>query len=257
MAFLDNGSQIGQIGSANVVLQSCCMSITVTLIPGSHTVTAIYSGDASHVGSTSLPLTLTAPSVTITSSSDPSDSGQPITFTATVAPSNATGVVEFSDGSWSPTCGSPTPCPQMQLCLNGTTGLGALGNPYGQVNCIVNFPKSGTYSMEAIYAGDDNYVGGVSAPVTQTVTTQVYTSITLSSFPNPSVVNNSVTFTATVSPYSQSGTVTFLDGGTNIGSSPVTLSSTAQFATKTLSLGSHQITAAWDGASAVLTQNVQ
>ncbi len=89
------------------------------------------------------------------------------------------------------------------------------------------------------------------------------TTISLSSSVNPSVPGQSVTFTATVSGGSSpSGTVTFRDGGSLIGTA--SLSGTiATFTTSSLALGNHAITAAYSGnasnaasSSAVLQQSV-
>jgi hypothetical protein len=90
------------------------------------------------------------------------------------------------------------------------------------------------------------------------------TSIALSSSQNPSSASQSVTFTATVTGSSPTGTVTFKDGTTVI-CSTVTLSSggSASCTTSALAVGSHSITAVYSGdsnnaasTSSVLTQTV-
>ena len=56
-----------------------------------------------------------------------------------------------------------------------------------------------------------------------------------------------VTFTATVSPSTASGTVQFKDGAADLGS-PVTLAGgVATFQTSSLSVGTHSITAVYSG----------
>src|SRR5258705_12567626 len=66
-----------------------------TLSVGSHSITAIYGGDANFKGSTSPVLTQTisgsaaATSTTLVSSVNPSVSGQSVTFTATVKPATS------------------------------------------------------------------------------------------------------------------------------------------------------------------------
>jgi hypothetical protein len=95
----------------------------------------------------------------------------------------------------------------------------------------------------------------------------VSTTTTLSSSVNPSVAGQSVTFTASVTPSSgtstPSGTVTFLDGATVIGSSPVDAGGSAAFTTSTLSVGPHSITVQYSGdatfagsSSSALSQTV-
>jgi Bacterial Ig-like domain (group 3)/IPTL-CTERM motif len=64
---------------------------------------------------------------------------------------------------------------------------------------------------------------------------------------NPSVVGQAVTFTATVTGTTPTGTVQFKDGAANLGA-PVTLAGgTAAFTTSSLSAGTHSITAVYSG----------
>ncbi len=69
--------------------------------------------------------------------------------------------------------------------------------------------------------------------------------VTLNSSPNPSLVGQSVTFTATV-PAGVTGTVTFKDGTTTLGTGTIT-GTTATFTTTTLALGTHPVTAVYGG----------
>lgn len=98
-------------------------------------------------------------------------------------------------------------------------------------------------------------------------TTAPTTTTALKSSPNPSTSGKSVKFTATVTSKLRgtiTGTVTFKDGTTTLGT-PVALNSSgvATFTTKTLSVGTHSITASYSGdsnfnssTSAVLSQVV-
>jgi hypothetical protein len=77
------------------------------------------------------------------------------------------------------------------------------------------------------------------------------TSTTLSVAPTSTNLNQSVTLTATVAPGtagSPTGTVNFLDGATQIGSTALT-GGVATFSTSALTAGSHSITAAYSGDS--------
>jgi sugar lactone lactonase YvrE len=110
-------------------------------------------------------------------------------------------------------------------------------------------------------AGSQQQVGlsgkGISPATTTTVTSSV----------NPSVFGQQVTFTATVAPVSgsgtPSGTVTFLDGGTAIGTGNLNGSGIATFSTTTLAVGNHTITTSYPGdgtftgSSGSLTGNPQ
>ena len=76
--------------------------------------------------------------------------------------------------------------------------------------------------------------------------TLVTSTTTLASSLNPSQAGQAVTFTATVTGASPTGTVRFLDSGAQIG--VATLSGgTARFTTSALALGSHTITASYGG----------
>ena len=72
------------------------------------------------------------------------------------------------------------------------------------------------------------------------------TSAIVSSLSDPSTSGHSVTFTATVTGTGATGTVTFKDGETLLGSGTLS-NGTATYATSTLSVGDHSITAVYDG----------
>jgi hypothetical protein len=97
------------------------------------------------------------------------------------------------------------------------------------------------------------------------------TTTTLTSSASPSVRGQQVTFTATIGVTSPgagpvTGTVTFTDGATTLGTGTVSTSggvSTATYTTSGLGIGAHQITASYGGSgtlngsiSATLAQNV-
>ncbi len=82
----------------------------------------------------------------------------------------------------------------------------------------------------------------------KTISLVVNGALTLSSSLNPSVYNQSVIFTAAVSPNDATGTVTFTDGGTTIGSGTLS-SGIATFTTSTLTAGTHNIVATYAGDS--------
>ena len=93
----------------------------------------------------------------------------------------------------------------------------------------------------------------------------VPTSTSVASSLNPSVFDQAVTFTATVTSTggTPTGTVTFKDGTTTLGTGALS-SGKATFKTSTLAVGTHSITAVYGGStsfagstSAVLTQTVK
>jgi hypothetical protein len=203
---------------------------TSTLSVGTHSITAVYSGDANDTAATSTALIQTVnratSNVTLTSSLNPSNAGQSVTFTAKVVPATATGTVTFQDG---------------------TT---ALGTPVALTGGTATFTSStlavGTHPISAVYGGDANNTGGTS-PVVSQVVNRVNAGVTLTSSLNPSIVGQAVTFTASVTPTSATGTVQFRDGAANLGA-PVTLSAgTATLPVSNLSVGTHSITAVYSG----------
>ncbi len=113
---------------------------------------------------------------------------------------------------------------------------------------------AGTHTITASYGGDALFLES-SDSMLQTVTgtgTSTSTATSLSSSSDPSVFGQSVTFTATVSGtlITPTGTVTFKDGGTLIGTGAVTGAAgtgTATFTTSTLTVATHTLTAAYSG----------
>ena len=88
------------------------------------------------------------------------------------------------------------------------------------------------------------------------------TTTTLASSLNPSTYGSSVTFTATVSPSTATGTVTFKNGTTTLGTGTLS-GGKATYSTSTLAVGSNSITASYGGdtndnssTSTALTQTV-
>ncbi len=200
---------------------------------GAHTVIAAYSGDATYAASTSAPYAqgvgLALTTTTVVSDINPSDLGQLVTFTATVSPAAATGTVEFFDGATSlgtaPLAGSTASLPFASLTV-------------------------GTHAITAVYGGDSSYAGSTSAAITQTVN-QVPTTTTLASSLNPSILGDTVTFTATLSTSFATGTVTFsIDG---VAGAPVSVAAgSASFSTAALGVGDHTITATYGGDATYL-----
>jgi hypothetical protein len=179
---------------------------------------------------------------TLVSSSPASTYGQPVTFTATVSPSAATGTVQF---------------------LDGANSLGTVIVSAGHASLTTATLAVGTHSITAIYSGDTGYAASTSSALTQTVTAgTVSTTTALTSNPNPSKSGRPVTFTATISPSTATGTVQFLDGSTPLGTAAL-ISGSASLSTSALTVGKHAITAIYGGdgnhagsTSAVLSQAV-
>jgi len=173
---------------------------------------------------------LTATTTSLVSSLNPSNAGQSVTFTATVtsALGTPTGTVTFNDGA---------------------TALGTVALSSGQAQISTSTLTAGTHSITASYSGSSTYGGSISATLSQSVnSTTATTTTTLTSSLNPSVSGQSVTFTAAVTPSTATGTATFYDNGTAIGSAPLS-SGTAKLSISTLTVGAHPITAVYNGDS--------
>lgn len=178
-------------------------------------------------------LNLTKPQFTqtsLSSSRSPSLVGQPVTFTATVSAKYPTipdgDLVTFSD---------------VNVILSSVPLAG------GTASYTTSSLSAKSHIIKASYAGNSNF-----EPSTKTVTQEVdkyATTTALTSSSNPSAYGQLVTFTATVASTGGStptGRVTFMDGTTTIGSAAVS-GGVATFKKPKLAVGSHSITAAYDG----------
>lgn len=184
---------------------------------------------------------------TLSSSLNPSTAGQAVTFTATVSTNGGPGpggTVQFKDGATN--LGAP-------VTLSGSTAM-----------LTTSALSVGTHPITAVYSGDANYTASLSQVLDQIVTGGGPTATTTSliSSLNPSLVAQSVTFTATVNGASPTGTVQFSDAGSPIATAALN-GGMASFTTSALILGSHPIRASYSGdatnaasTSPVLTQVV-
>jgi hypothetical protein len=110
----------------------------------------------------------------------------------------------------------------------------------------------GTDSLTTVYAGNANFNGSTSAAVKEVVA-KAKTTTTLASSANPATHGTAVTFTATIKPAfpgSPTGTVTFKDGTTVIGTAGVSATThQAKLTTSKLAVGTHSVTAVYGGGS--------
>jgi hypothetical protein len=204
---------------------------------GSHSITAEYSGDANFAASTSPPLIETvdqaATAVQLTSSANPSTLGQAVTLTATITPASGsaeTGTVSFTDSGQS----------------LGTASIDSAGVATMATSALA----VGDHTITATYSGDADFAGSTSATLVETVT-PVATAIALTSSADPSVVGTNVTLTATVTGAgaTPTGTVTFLDGTTALGTASLDVSGAATLTLSSLGVGDHSLGAGYNGDS--------
>jgi FtsP/CotA-like multicopper oxidase with cupredoxin domain len=247
VAFMDGASMIAGCDAQPVTVTGGVASASCTtsaLAFGTHNnITAAYSGDETYAGSTSTPLVqvvMQFSEVSLTSSATPSLLGAAVTFTAKLSPLAATGTVAFTDGG---------------IAISGCAAQPITG---GEATCTTSALGVGGHSITAVYSGNATYAASTSHVVTQKVLQA--TSVSLTSAPNPSIIKTSVTFTATVTPGTATGTVTLWDGTAVIGCCslrPLT-GGVATCTINTLPAGSHSITAVYsgDGTYASSTSNV-
>jgi uncharacterized protein YjdB len=149
--------------------------------------------------------------------------GQPVTITATITPSNATGAVTFSYGQTN-LGSSPV--------INGTASIttSALGANYQAL--------SANYSGDSITSPSSGYyeVFVIGEPVT----------LSLAAPSAQQTLGQPVTLTATIDPSAATGSVTFLDGLTVIGGAPI-VSGHASFTTSLLPFGTNNLKAVYGG----------
>jgi sugar lactone lactonase YvrE len=176
---------------------------------------------------------------TVSSSLNPSNVGQNVTFTATVTTGTGTGdltgTVSFSDGT--------------------TVLAAAVPISSGVAAFTTSALTAGSHSITASYSGDSGHSSSTSTPPYVQVVNQVFspTVTAVSSSLNPSTFGQGVTFTAQVSTVagtgSLTGTVTFSDGANVLAPAMPLAAGVATFATSTLAVGSHSITASYSGDS--------
>lgn len=197
---------------------------------GSQTITAADAHQSSTAGTATVNVGGKASTATtLTSSAQPSTYLQSITFTAIVTATSGspTGQVTFKDGV-------------------NTIGTGTLTG--GVATTSTSTLTVGTHSITAAYGGDTNFSGSNSAALSQTVN-RASSTTTLTSSPNPSTVNQQVTFTATVAGHNggtPTGSITFKQGTTTLATKSL-VSGSATFATSYATAGSRSITAAYSG----------
>ncbi len=203
---------------------------TTALAVGNHSITAVYAGDANHNTGTSAALSqvvgAATSSVALTASSNAPAYGASVTFTATVTGASVTGTVTFTDTTTSQ-----------------TLGTGAVSG--GVATFSTSTLASGAHAVVAAYGGDANNIASTSPAVTVTVAPST-SSVALTSTSASPGLGASVIFTATVTGVTPTGTVTFKDGATTIGTGNVT-GGVATFTTTALALGPHSITAVYSG----------
>ena len=232
--FLDGTTSLGTV----TLNSSAIASVTTSsLTVGTHTITVTYPGDFNFYKSTSAPLTQVVTgyptATTLSVSPNPVGAFTPITLTSTVSSSfgQPTGTVVFTAG--------------------GQTLATAPVSANGLATATISTLGAGSYSIVATYQETTTYASSSSAAVNETVVgAESVTSLNVS--PNPSAAGQIALLTATVraarGTMIPTGTVTFTDGSTVLGSASLNASGTATFSAG-FALGTHTITASYSGSA--------
>jgi hypothetical protein len=214
---------------ASVAVGSCELNFPAI---GAKTLTANYPGDGNFTGSTSGSTGHTVnQAATTTAIADhtpsPSALGDPVTVTWTVLPT-------------APGAGTPGGTVSVSDGVDSCNAAVATGE------CDITLTTVGTRTLVATYAGDANFITSASPGVSHTVNLTA-TATGLTSSANPSVFGQSVTFTATVTGGTPTGTVQFKNGVANLGTPVALVAGVAALPTAALSVASHDITAVYSG----------
>ena len=204
------------------------------LAPGPHLIAASYAGDANDNGSASTPFAFNVVQATTTTSVAVTPNfvlvQGLVTFSATVTGNGGvpTGTVTFS--------------------ANGTA-IGSANLVAGAATLIYSGLAVGSYPITAVYGGDTNDQGSAGTSAVQLVVgsiqtiTELGTSTTGGAMPQALLVSTVLNTTGSSTP---TGTVTFFNGTTVIGSGPLDASGVATLALN-LSSGSYTIVAYYSG----------
>jgi large repetitive protein len=179
----------------------------VTLPPGSHPIVARFTSVGNIHASGSLIQqveTHVATTTSVTSSLNPSRTGNGVTFTATVAPAIAgviQGTVEFRAG------GSPLAGCTSQPVTDNQAACTVSSLPIGPTKIKATFGNAPSHAFDGSSGTLEQQVKPYSVPPSHGGKKTVVVTSSL----DPSVYGQDVTFTATVSPDRGDGTVTFFE----------------------------------------------
>ena len=206
---VSGGGSVTGLGSGTVV-----GGVASDLITGAAQGLVGVSASGYSLPANTISVTVNAPTTTtLSSSANPSVVGQTVSYTATVAVTSPdtgipTGNIEFFDnGVAISTCGGAS---------------GVVVNGSGKAVCALSWPSIVGQSITAGYLGNASayYLPSASTVLSQVVN-QASTTTAVTSSANPSVVGQTVTYTATVSVTSPgsgspTGNIEFFDNGTAI-----------------------------------------
>ena len=156
---------------------------------------------------------------------------QSVTFTATVAqiagPAQPTGTIQFS--------------------VDGVAVGGAVTLSGGTAAFTISTLAVGVHTVTAVYTPDAGDFTGSNGSIGQRVGAVATSATTLSVAPTTVMYGDTATLTAVVTPSFATGTVSFYEGTTLLGTASLDNTATAVLPISTLNAGVHNITAKYNG----------
>ncbi len=234
--FNDGGTSLGSsaVGSNGIAVLS-----TASLMPGVHSVVAVYSGDQDDAASSSAPVVETIQQIAavtaLSANLNPISAGATLTLTGAVSVIGSStnggvlsGTVTFSEG----------------LIHLGTSPIDGSGHAAFNVSTL----STGSHSIVASYSGNTNYAASTSAIMVEVVQSTA-TTTTLTSAMTTTLSGQAAVFTIAVNSATgiPSGNVMIDDGAVSIGQVQVNAQGVATFSLATLGVGTHSLTAAYVG----------
>ena len=235
-ALLDSATTTCSTSSALAIGSSCVLGIefnpqTVGAnVQGTVTVNSDAANSSDVVDLFGQVLSVNPTAVALTSSQNPSLINTLVTFTATISSSDTTlgGTVAFLDGTANICSAAPVVSGNVATCSTSALTLGQ-------------------HTITASYTGDTDNAASTSPTLTQIV--KQAAQVVLTASPNPATVTTTVTLTvtATAANGTPTGTVTFLDGTTILGTGNLNSSGVATFSTSQLTPGAHSLSVSYPG----------
>lgn len=220
------------IGSAPVNSSGQASLDSPTIAAGSHTVTAVYSGDTNAFGATTsqaYTIAKVTPSVTVTPTVASPRVGQTFTLNASFGPATATGTVTF---------------------FEGVTSLGTATIAAGVASIDLPGQAVGTHTYKAVYGGSANFNGATSPDAAVPV---IKGESTVTAVASDTVFGQIVAIAVgleAVSPAvgAPNGTVRVMEGATQVGSAQIPSAPAAGVVSVfNPTIGDHTYTLVYDG----------
>ena len=207
---------------------------TTAVAPGTHTITATYTpatGDfTTSTGSLTQTVTVNT-TTTVASSVNPSSFMQNVTFTATVAQP----------------AGTPVPTGMVQFAIDGINQGSPVTLSGGTAAFSISTLAVGLHTVTATYTPDTITYIGSSGSIGQRVGAVASSTTTLTVAPATVMYGDTATLTAVVAPAFATGTVSFCEGTTLLGTASLNSAATAVLPINTLGAGVHTIIAKYNG----------